>query len=216
MDNLHIWKKLCTVPGWALKKIQAGRLKGKSDINPQWRYEALTEQFGPIGTGWKYTIEKLWTEQANDGIVLCFATVMLSVKMDGDKWDSGTPGIGGNQLVQKESAGLHANDEGYKMAVTDALSVAAKMYGVGADIYKGLSDSKYSNPPQNPPKKPDKPWLNESMPAFKKAKNQIASGEKTINDVRNVYAVSKKIAALLLENITEPPPNCEQEKDVPF
>jgi len=53
-------------------------------------------------------------------------------------------GIGGAALVAKEKDGLRANDEGYKMAVTDALSVAMKQLGFGADIYMGKFDgSKY-------------------------------------------------------------------------
>ncbi len=195
MENLSLWNKLCTVPEWALKKIQAGRLKGKSDINPQWRYEALTAEFGPVGTGWKYTIDELWKENVNDGIIMCFARITLYVKYADSDWDAGTPGVGGNQMVQKEKAGLHANDECYKMAVTDALSVAAKMYGVGANVYKGLSDSKYDKPLETG--NDEKPWLNENMPAFDKAKTAIAQGTKKISDIRKVYKISKKIAELL-------------------
>ena len=52
-------------------------------------------------------------------------------------------------LVEKEKAGLHFNDEAYKMAETDALSVAMKALGVGANIYSGMSDgSKYAPKPQ--------------------------------------------------------------------
>ena len=40
-------------------------------------------------------------------------------------------------LVTKERDGLRTNDEGFKMATTDALSVAMKMLGVAADIYAG-------------------------------------------------------------------------------
>ena len=55
------------------------------------------------------------------------------------------PGIGGSMFVASEKAGLRTNDECYKMAVTDALSVAMKMLGVGADIYMGRYDgSKYA------------------------------------------------------------------------
>jgi len=75
--------------------------------------------------------------------VFAFAKVNLYVKVD-DKWSDPIPGIGGSMLVTKESAGLHASDEGYKMAITDALSVAMKMLGIGANVYAGLSDSKYS------------------------------------------------------------------------
>jgi len=148
MSNMAIWKDLSTPPDWAKKPIQAGRLKGKTDINPMWRYEAMTFQFGPCGEGWKYTIDNLWKEEVNGGCVLAFAQITLYIK-NGDNWGDGIPGIGGNQMVQVEKAGLHSNDECYKMAVTDALSVACKMIGVGADVYKGISDSKYSNNTQS-------------------------------------------------------------------
>jgi hypothetical protein len=45
-------------------------------------------------------------------------------------------------LIVKESAGLHTSDECYKMAVTDALSVACKVLGMGASIY-WFAGSKY-------------------------------------------------------------------------
>lgn len=66
-DNMSLYNAVRTPPPEALKTIQAGRLKGMSDINPMWRIKALTEQFGPCGTGWKYTIERFWTDPARAG-----------------------------------------------------------------------------------------------------------------------------------------------------
>lgn len=104
----------------------------------------MTEQFGICGQGWKYTIDKLWTEQGTAGQVFCFALISVYVRGQGDTWNDPIPGIGGHMLIEHETKGLHNNDEGYKMAVTDALSVALKMLGVAADIYLGLWDgSKY-------------------------------------------------------------------------
>jgi len=143
MDNMTYWDALKQPPPEALKTIQGGRLKGKTDINPQWRYKAMTEQFGVCGIGWKYNIERLWLEPAQDE-VCAFAEVGLSIKVDGE-WSAPIPGIGGSMLIAKESSGLHVSDEAYKMAITDALSVAMKMIGVAADIYAGLFDgSKYT------------------------------------------------------------------------
>lgn len=142
---MEAWNKMKRPPAWALRTIQAGRLKGKSDINPQWRYQAMTEVFGPCGIGWKYTIENLWTEPGPDNQVFAFARVSLEVKQDG-VWSEPIPGIGGHMLIVKEKSGLHANDEAYKMAVTDALSTAMKMLGVAADVYSGAWDgSKYAD-----------------------------------------------------------------------
>lgn len=142
-DNMVLWNRLRTVPAEHLKTILAGRLKGKSDINPQWRLQIMTEIFGPIGFNWKYEIKRLWTEPGDNGEVCAFAQVDVSVKV-GDSWSAPVPGIGGSMLVAQESSGKHTNDECYKMAVTDALSVALKALGVAADIYLGKHDgSKY-------------------------------------------------------------------------
>lgn len=106
MSAIEIYKSLSQPPATALRQITAGNLKGKTDINPQWRYEAMTEKFGLVG-------------------------------------------IGGSKLVNAFSAGLQSNDEGYKMAVTDAFSTSLKMLGVAADIYAGRWDgSKYKDTPQ--------------------------------------------------------------------
>lgn len=143
-DNLR------QVPDDALKKIEFGNLKGKSDINPQWRYEAMTREFGTCGVGWKYEIVKTWTHDAPNDQVMVFVEVALYVK-DGETWSSPIPGIGGDFLLEKDKNGLHGNDEAYKMATTDALGVAMKMLGVAADVYRGLAnDSKYGR--QQPPK----------------------------------------------------------------
>ncbi len=59
-DNLQIWNAVKQTPSNFLKKIEFGYLKGKSDINPQWRLMAMTQAFGPVGHGWTYRIVKLW------------------------------------------------------------------------------------------------------------------------------------------------------------
>ena len=56
MENLAIYNAVRSVPDSAKRRIEAGRLKGKTDINPMWRIKALTETFGPCGFGWKYVI----------------------------------------------------------------------------------------------------------------------------------------------------------------
>jgi len=148
---MEIWNKLKQPPASALKTIRAGRLKGMSDINPQWRYQIMTEQFGPCGIGWKYEIKRLWTEPASENQILAFAEILLYIAHgNGSQWSDPIPGIGGSTLVAKESKGLYSSDEAYKMAVTDALSVAMKMLGVAADIYAGLWDgSKYRESPKS-------------------------------------------------------------------
>lgn len=146
MSNLEIWDKVKRPPKDALKTIKGGRLKGMTDINPQWRYKILTELFGPCGKRWGYEIKRLWLEPALDEIV-AFAEIVLWYYDSNNDSLKNIPGIGGSKFVAKESSGLRANDEAFKMAVTDALSVACKMLGIGADVYSGRWDgSKYNDP----------------------------------------------------------------------
>lgn len=148
MKGLELWDKLKTPPPEALKEIKAGRLKGKSDISPQWRYKIMTETFGPCGTGWNFSIEKLWTEQGSHGQVFAFAQVHIIFK-DGDNWSDPIPGVGGAMLVENEKKGPHCDDDAFKKAVTDATGTALKMIGVAADVYAGLCDSKHRDTPQD-------------------------------------------------------------------
>ena len=66
-DNMRIYDAVRSVPEKAKRAITGGRLKGKTDINPMWRIEALTEQFGPCGDGWGYSIDRLWFEEGVKG-----------------------------------------------------------------------------------------------------------------------------------------------------
>lgn len=154
---IDIYESLSRPPKDALREIQAGKLKGKTDINPQWRYKAMTEAFGLVGIGWKYEVRKLWTEQGAGAEKLAFAQVAVYIK-DGDAWSDPIEGIGGSRLVQLEKGAAVSNDEGYKMAVTDAFSTALKMLGVAADIYAGRWDgTKYNDEPATPPHQPPAP-----------------------------------------------------------
>jgi len=147
------YEKMRHPPESVLREIKGGRLNGKTDINPQWRYELMDAVFGVCGIGWKYEIIKLWTEPATAGQVMCFSEIKVYVKktlknaeMQGSEWSDAIPGIGGSMLIEQEAKGVHVSDEGFKMATTDALSVALKMLGVAADIYSGHTNgSKYKD-----------------------------------------------------------------------
>jgi hypothetical protein len=155
MNNaLEIYKSLSQPPTEALKQITGGRLAGMTDIKPQWRIFALTQQFGLCGIGWKYTVDKQWTEPGANGEVFAFVNISLFIK-DEDKWSEAIPGTGGSMLIAKEKNGLYCSDEAFKMATTDALSVACKFIGVAANIYMGHGSGKYDRPAPKPesPKK---------------------------------------------------------------
>ena len=147
---MEIYNKVREVPKNAQKTIAAGRLKGMTDINPQWRIEKLTEIFGPCGDGW-YTkeIKREFVNGANEEI-MCFLDIELYVNykkpmnLSENSWSKQIFGTGGSTFIAKESKGLYTSDEAVKMAYTDAISVACKQLGFGADIYWNKSDSKYN------------------------------------------------------------------------
>lgn len=141
MDSRYM--SLSQVPSDATKPIPFGKLKGKSDINPQWRYEALTDVFGLCGEGWKFEITNtIQVPVPATGELLVYVFVNLYIKGP-DGWSAPIPGSGGDYLIVKDKNGIHGNDEGFKMATTDALGTAAKMVGVAASIYRGTYRTKY-------------------------------------------------------------------------
>lgn len=150
MDNLKVYNAVREVPKEAQKKIMGGRLKGFTDINPMWRIKALTEQFGMCGVGWYYNIKNTWLEtaMAKDEIT---ANVLIDLYVKvGDEWSRPIQGLGGSMLVASEKSGLYVDDECYKKALTDAISVACKSLGVGADVYWDGDRTKYTQKQEDP------------------------------------------------------------------
>lgn len=146
MGNMDIYNAVSAVPDSAQKRITGGRLNGMTDINPMWRIRELTELFGPCGIGWKYKIVREWLETASTGEVGAFVDIELQYKITPDAdWSEPIPGTGGSKFVAAEKGNnLRASDECYKMALTDAISVACKALGFGADIYWASGRTKYN------------------------------------------------------------------------
>ena len=151
MDNLEYYNRGREVPNEAKKTIKGGRLNGMTDINPMWRIKKLTELFGPCGIGWKYEITEKRLEPTISEQVMAFVDINLYIKADG-QWSEPIPGTGGSGFVKKENSGLYASDECFKMALTDAISVACKALGIGADVYWDRDTTKYYIEPEDAPK----------------------------------------------------------------
>jgi hypothetical protein len=160
-ENLKIYNAVRKVPAEAQREIKGGRLSGKTDINPMWRIKTLTEQFGVCGFGWRYEIAKQWIEKADNGEIAAFVNIDLYVKQGGE-WSAAIPGNGGSMFVAQEKNGPYVSDECFKMALTDAISVACKALGFGADVYWEKDSTKYDKP-QNPPQG-NKPVGNDNNP----------------------------------------------------
>ncbi len=143
MENMAIYESCRVVPEEAKKPINGGRLKGMTDINPMWRIKELTHLFGTVGFGWYFKTINKWVED-REGETCAFVDIELYVKVDGE-WSAPICGTGGSKLVMRDKNGSYVNDECFKMATTDALSVACKQLGMGADVYwnKDAASTKY-------------------------------------------------------------------------
>lgn len=155
MDNLAMYNKYAQPPAEALKEFNNGRFKG-TDINPMWRIKVLTEEYGECGIGWYCVPIRRWSERAEyDAIingetkrmldVAVFYEVELYVKRNGE-WSKPIYGVGGNSFSEysKKQGRIVSSDEAYKMAYTDALGIACKALGIGADVWWKSNDSKYT------------------------------------------------------------------------
>lgn len=143
MKNLDIYEAGRAVPPEAQKSFNNGKFSG-TDINPMWRIKKLTELFGPCGIGWYYDVISERAEEYN-GVVIAVVDLNLYINM-GEGWSKPIYGTGGNVLLNNKG---NTSDEGYKMALTDALSVACKALGIGANVYFAKDKTKYTAESQN-------------------------------------------------------------------
>lgn len=184
MGNMDIYEKYRSVPEEAKKKINGGRISGMTDINPMWRIKSLTEAFGPCGIGWYYKPIRKWTECVGDEIA-AFVDIELYIRVEGE-WSMPISGTGGSRLATKERSGVYVSDECYKMATTDALSVACKNLGFGADVYFEKDVTKYATPDVPQPKTIGE----KEMAIIRKEMERTGITEKTILSTFNIRTLS--------------------------
>ena len=146
-SNLRFWAQISHTPDEALKDFDNGRFSG-SDINPMWRLRKLTEMFGPEGVGWWreetfQTIESPGT--GGEIVVICFMSLWYVDPLTKEV-SKPVRGVGGNMLVaySGKKKCLVVNDDGFKNAFTDALSICFKGLGGSADIYYENDTTKYT------------------------------------------------------------------------
>lgn len=141
--NLAFWNKVKKVPANAMKDFDNGKFKG-TDINTMWRMKVLTETFGMCGFGWYYTLKRTWVETTQNNEQFAFAEIELFIKQ-GDQWSMPIVGTGGNKLTRVTKNGDYStSDEAFKMAITDAIGVACRNLGIGADVYWENDKTKYT------------------------------------------------------------------------
>lgn len=166
MENLRIYDRVRQVPDNAKKTITGGRLNGMTDVAPMFRIKTMTDLFGPCGLGWGYTRPEFTIVDGAGGekMVQCYLEIWYKEtdydeegKVTQVRQSDKVPGIGGSMLIANEKNGLRSDDEAYKKAMTDALSVACKALGVAADVYWDKDSTKYTQPEQQPAQQPKQP-----------------------------------------------------------
>lgn len=196
MANMEIWQQLEKTADEAKKPIEAGRLKGFTDINPMWRFKRLTEVFGPVGIGWKYEIVDKRVIPGADGVISAFVDILLYYKHEGE-WSEGIPGTGGSAFVAKEKNGMYTSDECFKMALSDAIGTACKALGMSADIFFSKDRSKYSAPAAEPTAKME---TVEDAAGYK-----LTFGKHSGETLANIFKTDRKYLEWLCDNESTDP-----------
>lgn len=143
-NNLALWSSVeHTDPKFTKEFKRGGGFTGTA-INPTWLHKRATEQFGPVGRGWGWTIveERQVANPAGD-TVMWFSKVRVWYLMDGQRFE--TPEQwGGTEMCGKNKYGPFMDEEAPKKTITDAVGKCLSYLGFAADVFMGLyDDSKY-------------------------------------------------------------------------
>lgn len=147
-ENTRIWDALKVTDPKYTKKVEFGRKF--TSINSQWQLQRMTEQFGPIGKGWGYTVQHS-VERITPEYVLAIADVSIwwmEARADANtrvvETSSFGPVRGMSPILEMGRNGLVRDDDAGKKAMTDALTKGLSHLGLSADVFLGLfDDNKY-------------------------------------------------------------------------
>ena len=140
-DNKSLWKRAFMTDPRAVKPITGKQYKGNSP-KPYWIVERLTEEFGPCGIGWGFTILNERMERLTETDVLHVAVVRMWYELGGKRGEFEQ--IGQTKAVYQSKNGTMVDEDAPKKSVTDALVKCASYLGFAGDIFSGMwDDSKY-------------------------------------------------------------------------
>lgn len=141
-QNKALWKRAFTTDPKAVKPITGKQYTGNSP-KPYWIVERMTDEFGPCGIGWGFTILGERMERLAENEVLHVALVRLWYVLDGKRGEFEQIGQTRAMYVKKDK-GLMIDEDAPKKSVTDALVKCASYLGFAGDIFSGRwDDSKY-------------------------------------------------------------------------
>lgn len=141
-DNKALWQRAFTTDPKAVKAITGKQYNGNSP-KPYWIIERLTDEFGPCGIGWGFSILNERFERFSDTDTLHVAVVRFWYML-GEKRGE-LEQVGQTKATYTTSKGAFLVDEDApKKSVTDALVKCASYLGFAGDIFSGRwDDSKY-------------------------------------------------------------------------
>lgn len=141
-ENKALWDRAFKTDPKAVKPI-TGKDYGGNSPKPYWIIERMTEEFGPCGIGWGFSVVNERFERFNDTDTLHVALVRFWYVM-GDKRGEFEQ-MGQTKASYVTSKGVFKVDEDApKKSVTDALVKCASYLGFAGDIFSGRwDDSKY-------------------------------------------------------------------------
>ena len=142
MNTKQLWNRVCMTDPKAVKPITGKQYSGNSP-KPYWIVERLTDEFGPCGIGWGFTILSERFERFSDTDTLHVAVVRLWYVMDGQRGE--LEQVGQTKASYVTSKGSFMLDEDApKKSVTEALGKGASYLVFAGDIFSGRrDDSKY-------------------------------------------------------------------------
>lgn len=173
MDNMNLWNRVSKTDPDAVKPITGKQYSGNSP-KPYYIVRRLTEEFGPCGIGWGFTILNERMERLSETDVLHVAVVRFWFKQGEQRGE--LEQIGQTKAVyEKSKGGLMVDEDAPKKSVTDALVKCASYLGFAGDIFSGRwDDSKYVAELRREFDPQRAEWIKTQIEAIKNAKT---SGE---------------------------------------
>lgn len=148
-ENKALWRRAFTTDPRAVKAITGKQYKGNSP-KPYWIVERLTDEFGPCGIGWGFSIlnerfEHFGAGTSAESLHVAVVRFWYVMHVDGIVHKGEMEQVGQTRASYTTAAGKFLVDEDApKKSVTDALVKCASYLGFAGDIFSGMwDDSKY-------------------------------------------------------------------------
>lgn len=200
--TLELWERVSKTDPKHVKPITGKQYTGNSP-KPYYIVQRLTEEFGPCGLGWGFTILSERMEHMTPTDVLHVAHVRLWFVLAGQRGEFDQ--MGQTKAAYVTAAGKTLIDEDApKKSVTDALVKCASYLGFAGDIFSGRwDDSKYvaelkkefADTPQTQQAPPV------AVPNFPKVANLVLDDNEAISAETKTYL--DELAASIQENFTK-------------